>query len=132
MFLLFRELQYRVEVQNRVYRREMAKLELQLTRLEKKLLSGQDIGDESHTSSSGSVPQRNTSISGGLPLLLLSVLPPVIPRASWPSANPSGNIFIHQNLILNQQKKKTKIFSFIILLSLYQLSLADDYPEHYY
>lgn len=29
---------------------------------------------------------RQTSISGGLPLLLLSVLPPVIPRASWPSA----------------------------------------------
>lgn len=26
------------------------------------------------------------SISGGLPLLLLSVLPPVIPRASWPNA----------------------------------------------
>ena len=29
---------------------------------------------------------RNTSITGGLPYLLLSVLPPVIPRASWPSA----------------------------------------------
>lgn len=29
---------------------------------------------------------RTPSIGGGLPLLLLSVLPPVIPRASWPSA----------------------------------------------
>lgn len=29
---------------------------------------------------------RTQSIGGGLPLLLLSVLPPVIPRASWPSA----------------------------------------------
>lgn len=32
-------------------------------------------------------PDRRTpSVSGGLPMLLLSVLPPVIPRASWPSA----------------------------------------------
>lgn len=31
---------------------------------------------------------RAPSITGGLPLLLLSVLPPVIPRASWPSAAP--------------------------------------------
>lgn len=29
---------------------------------------------------------QRLSITGGLPLLLLSVLPPVIPRASWPSA----------------------------------------------
>lgn len=29
---------------------------------------------------------RTPSITGGLPMLLLSVLPPVIPRASWPSA----------------------------------------------
>lgn len=29
--------------------------------------------------------RRTPSISGGLPMLLLSVLPPVIPRASWPS-----------------------------------------------
>ncbi|XP_033225853.1 gamma-aminobutyric acid type B receptor subunit 2 [Belonocnema kinseyi] len=83
-----RELQYRVEVQNRVYRREMAQLELELARLEKQL--GQDPVDPSQASSSASIPQRNPSISGGLPLLLLSVLPPVIPRASWPSANPSG------------------------------------------
>lgn len=30
--------------------------------------------------------RRTPSITGGLPMLLLSVLPPVIPRASWPSA----------------------------------------------
>ncbi|XP_074108616.1 gamma-aminobutyric acid type B receptor subunit 3 [Cotesia typhae] len=83
-----RELQYRVEVQNRVYRREMAQLELELARLEKQL--GQEPVDPSHASSSASIPQRNPSIGGGLPLLLLSVLPPVIPRASWPSADSSG------------------------------------------
>ncbi|KAG7213363.1 hypothetical protein KM043_002659 [Ampulex compressa] len=83
-----RELQYRVEVQNRVYRREMAQLELELARLEKQL--AQEPVEPSHASSSASIPQRNPSIGGGLPLLLLSVLPPVIPRASWPSADPSG------------------------------------------
>nr|XP_033338057.1 gamma-aminobutyric acid type B receptor subunit 2 isoform X1 [Megalopta genalis]XP_033338058.1 gamma-aminobutyric acid type B receptor subunit 2 isoform X2 [Megalopta genalis]XP_033338059.1 gamma-aminobutyric acid type B receptor subunit 2 isoform X1 [Megalopta genalis] len=82
------ELQYRVEVQNRVYRREMAQLELELARLEKQL--AQEPVEPSHASSSASIPQRNPSIGGGLPLLLLSVLPPVIPRASWPSADPSG------------------------------------------
>ncbi|XP_014468350.1 PREDICTED: uncharacterized protein LOC106741151 [Dinoponera quadriceps] len=83
-----RELQYRVEVQNRVYRREMAQLELELARLEKQL--AQETLEPSHGSSSASIPQRNPSIGGGLPLLLLSVLPPVIPRASWPSADSSG------------------------------------------
>ncbi|XP_032666047.1 uncharacterized protein LOC116841788 isoform X2 [Odontomachus brunneus] len=83
-----RELQYRVEVQNRVYRREMAQLELELARLEKQL--AQETVEPSHGSSSASIPQRNPSIGGGLPLLLLSVLPPVIPRASWPSADSSG------------------------------------------
>ncbi|RZF45338.1 hypothetical protein LSTR_LSTR014619 [Laodelphax striatellus] len=29
---------------------------------------------------------KSPSVGGGLPLLLLSVLPPVIPRASWPSS----------------------------------------------
>nr|XP_012147462.1 PREDICTED: uncharacterized protein LOC100877668 [Megachile rotundata] len=82
------ELQYRVEVQNRVYRREMAQLELELARLEKQL--AQEQVEASHASSSASIPQRNPSIGGGLPLLLLSVLPPVIPRASWPSADSSG------------------------------------------
>ncbi|KAH0950900.1 hypothetical protein HN011_000340 [Eciton burchellii] len=83
-----RELQYRVEVQNRVYRREMAQLELELARLEKQL--AQEPTEPSRASSSASIPQRNPSIGGGLPLLLLSVLPPVIPRASWPSADSSG------------------------------------------
>ncbi|XP_024947329.1 gamma-aminobutyric acid type B receptor subunit 1 isoform X2 [Cephus cinctus] len=83
-----RELQYRVEVQNRVYRREMAQLELELARLEKQL--GGELPGPSQASSSASIPPRNPSIGGGLPLLLLSVLPPVIPRASWPSADPSG------------------------------------------
>ncbi|KAL6438373.1 hypothetical protein ACFW04_004488 [Cataglyphis niger] len=83
-----RELQYRVEVQNRVYRREMAQLELELARLEKQL--AQEPTEPSRASSSTSIPQRNPSIGGGLPLLLLSVLPPVIPRASWPSADSSG------------------------------------------
>ncbi|XP_029045875.2 uncharacterized protein LOC114877446 isoform X1 [Osmia bicornis bicornis] len=82
------ELQYRVEVQNRVYRREMAQLELELARLEKQL--AQEQVEPSHASSSASISQRNPSIGGGLPLLLLSVLPPVIPRASWPSADSSG------------------------------------------
>ncbi|XP_025159952.1 uncharacterized protein LOC105188609 isoform X2 [Harpegnathos saltator] len=82
-----RELQYRVEVQNRVYRREMAQLELELARLEKQL--AQETLEPSHGSSSASISQRNPSIGGGLPLLLLSVLPPVIPRASWPSADSS-------------------------------------------
>ncbi|XP_050449945.1 gamma-aminobutyric acid type B receptor subunit 2 isoform X2 [Cataglyphis hispanica] len=82
-----RELQYRVEVQNRVYRREMAQLELELARLEKQL--AQEPTEPSRASSSTSIPQRNPSIGGGLPLLLLSVLPPVIPRASWPSADSS-------------------------------------------
>jgi len=75
-------------VQNRVYRREMAQLELELARLEKQL--AQEPVEPSRASSSASIPQRNPSIGGGLPLLLLSVLPPVIPRASWPSADSSG------------------------------------------
>lgn len=98
-----RELQYRVEVQNRVYKKEMAALDAEITKLEKIL-------DTTSTSSSSDLSQplnakheltvwneieeehskpykpRTPSIGGGLPLLLLSVLPPVIPRASWPSA----------------------------------------------
>lgn len=98
-----RELQYRVEVQNRVYKKEMAALDAEITKLEKMLESS------STSSSQLSIPMpirhelavvnedfeachskhskpRTPSIGGGLPLLLLSVLPPVIPRASWPSA----------------------------------------------
>lgn len=101
-----RELQYRVEVQNRVYKKEMAALDAEITKLEKMLENS-----SSTSSSQLSIPPvirhelavvnehetdtifnskqskaRTPSIGGGLPLLLLSVLPPVIPRASWPSA----------------------------------------------
>ncbi|XP_055386292.1 uncharacterized protein LOC129615216 [Condylostylus longicornis] len=104
-----RELQYRVEVQNRVYKREILALDAEIHRLEKLL----DTNSSASTSSNASLfPQnkpeinitaetagsicfgapttapksRTPSITGGLPYLLLSVLPPVIPRASWPSA----------------------------------------------
>ncbi|XP_022221544.2 gamma-aminobutyric acid type B receptor subunit 1 [Drosophila obscura] len=107
-----RELQYRVEVQNRVYKREIQALDAEIRKLERLLESG--LGTASTTTSSSTsllpghghlkpeltvtsglsqtTPQaapsksRTPSISGMLPNLLLSVLPPVIPRASWPSA----------------------------------------------
>ncbi|XP_046801157.1 uncharacterized protein LOC111683175 [Lucilia cuprina] len=103
-----RELQYRVEVQNRVYKKEIANLDAEIKKLEKMLESGTA---STTTSSSTSIfaalkpevtftsdtfthlpapshgsKSRTPSISGILPNLLLSVLPPVIPRASWPSA----------------------------------------------
>ncbi|KAH8360942.1 hypothetical protein KR093_000535, partial [Drosophila rubida] len=105
-----RELQYRVEVQNRVYKKEIQALDAEIRKLERLLESG--LGTASTTTSSstsllaghahlkpeltvssGIAPpppmpskSRTPSISGILPNLLLSVLPPVIPRASWPSA----------------------------------------------
>ncbi|GLV49872.1 metabotropic GABA-B receptor subtype 3, partial [Carabus blaptoides fortunei] len=104
-----RELQYRVEIQNKVYRREVAALDLEIGRLERQLLEINSVSCSSSTSSITTMPRkmdmysveegnvnhqqqqqyqhpRTPSIGGGLPLLLLSVLPPVIPRASWPSA----------------------------------------------
>ncbi|XP_037958848.1 gamma-aminobutyric acid type B receptor subunit 2 [Teleopsis dalmanni] len=104
-----RELQYRVEVQNRVYKKEIATLDAEIRKLERMLESGTA---STTTSSSNSLiagqhmpevkvtcdsithipplprlnESRTPSISGILPNLLLSVLPPVIPRASWPSA----------------------------------------------
>ncbi|XP_065355456.1 gamma-aminobutyric acid type B receptor subunit 2 [Calliphora vicina] len=103
-----RELQYRVEVQNRVYKKEIANLDAEIKKLERMLESGTA---STTTSSSTSIfaalkpevtftsdtfthlpapshgsKSRTPSISGILPNLLLSVLPPVIPRASWPSA----------------------------------------------
>ncbi|XP_058977102.1 gamma-aminobutyric acid type B receptor subunit 2 [Musca domestica] len=78
-----RELQYRVEVQNRVYKKEIASLDAEIRKLERMLESGTA---STTTSSSASIKSRTPSISGILPNLLLSVLPPVIPRASWPSA----------------------------------------------
>ncbi|EDW39579.1 GL15283 [Drosophila persimilis] len=107
-----RELQYRVEVQNRVYKKEIQALDAEIRKLERLLESG--LGTASTTTSSSTSllqgghahahlkpeltvtsglsqtpapsKSRTPSISGILPNLLLSVLPPVIPRASWPSA----------------------------------------------
>lgn len=113
-----RELQYRVEVQNRVYRKEMATLDAEIAKLERMLenhssstTSSQisvvphikvDSSRKSHelndeVSFSRVVPQpeiiidgdfeekqtksSRPSISSTLPLLLLSVLPPLIPRS---------------------------------------------------
>lgn len=102
-----RELQYRVEVQNRVYKKELAALDIEIGKLEKLLetpssTSSSDlsiprlikhelavVNEENEKSSKQQ--QRTPSIGGGLPLLLLSVLPPVIPRASWPSADIGNN-----------------------------------------
>uniref|UniRef100_A0A1I8MU71 Gamma-aminobutyric acid type B receptor subunit 2 n=1 Tax=Musca domestica TaxID=7370 RepID=A0A1I8MU71_MUSDO len=103
-----RELQYRVEVQNRVYKKEIASLDAEIRKLERMLESGTastttsssasifaalkpEVTITSDTSSHLPPPShggksRTPSISGILPNLLLSVLPPVIPRASWPSA----------------------------------------------
>lgn len=103
-----RELQYRVEVQNRVYKKELAALDIEIGKLEKLLetpssTSSSDLSiprlikhelavvNEENEKSSTSKQQRTPSIGGGLPLLLLSVLPPVIPRASWPSADIGNN-----------------------------------------
>ncbi|GLV46091.1 metabotropic GABA-B receptor subtype 3 [Carabus blaptoides fortunei] len=104
-----RELQYRVAIQNKVYRREVAALDLEIGRLERQLLEINSVSCSSSTSSITTMPRkmdmyaveegnvnyqqqqqyqhpRTPSIGGGLPQLLLSVLPPVIPRASLPSA----------------------------------------------
>ncbi|EDW03446.1 gamma-aminobutyric acid type B receptor subunit 2 [Drosophila grimshawi] len=105
-----RELQYRVEVQNRVYKKEIQALDAEIRKLERMLESGLGTGSTTTSSSTSllgghnhlrpeltvtsgiSQPvlptnkSRTPSISGILPNLLLSVLPPVIPRASWPSA----------------------------------------------
>lgn len=100
-----RELQYRVEVQNRVYKKEMVALNAEISKLEKMLESSSSTSssqlsilmtrhelavvsehEAGTTYNSKQSKLRTTSIGGGLPLLLLSVLPPVIPRASWPSA----------------------------------------------
>ncbi|KAI5642746.1 7 transmembrane sweet-taste receptor of 3 GCPR domain-containing protein [Phthorimaea operculella] len=98
------ELHFRIEIQNKVFRREVAALDKEIGRLEKLLAE-----PLSTSSSNLSIPlhkrtelntveeeggggrrnsdRRTPSITGGLPMLLLSVLPPVIPRASWPSTD---------------------------------------------
>lgn len=101
-----RELQYRVEVQNRVYKKELAALDIEIGKLEKLLetpsstsssdlsiprLIKHELAVVNEECEKSSKQQRAPSIGGGLPLLLLSVLPPVIPRASWPSADIGNN-----------------------------------------
>ncbi|KAK3930424.1 Gamma-aminobutyric acid type B receptor subunit 2, partial [Frankliniella fusca] len=90
------EQRYRVQVQNKVYRRELAALQAEAARLELQLES------PSVAVSSASVSLEDSSVSVRdevyaarmhaahplAPLLLLAVLPPVTPRASWPSAAP--------------------------------------------
>ncbi|CRK94045.1 CLUMA_CG007569, isoform A [Clunio marinus] len=94
-----KELQYRVEVQNRVYRKEMASLDAEIAKLERMLENRSSSTSSSQISVlphikpeiviegdfSENTKSSRPSISGTLPLLLLSVLPPVIPRASWPN-----------------------------------------------
>lgn len=99
-----RELQYRVEVQNRVYKKEMAALDAEIVKLQKMLDSNSStsssdlsmlqsikheiaIVNECINGQKKCSDTRTPSIGGGLPLLLLSVLPPVIPRASWPTSD---------------------------------------------
>uniref|UniRef100_A0A8D8SES4 Gamma-aminobutyric acid type B receptor subunit 2 n=1 Tax=Cacopsylla melanoneura TaxID=428564 RepID=A0A8D8SES4_9HEMI len=101
-----KEIIYRVEVQNRVYRREILVLDNEIKKLEREIANERS---DSNRSSGGDLPTieeinehiqktlqqkqrgKSPSISGGLPMLLLSVLPPVIPRASWPSAEHCMN-----------------------------------------
>uniref|UniRef100_A0AAG5D8V8 G-protein coupled receptors family 3 profile domain-containing protein n=1 Tax=Anopheles atroparvus TaxID=41427 RepID=A0AAG5D8V8_ANOAO len=88
-----RELQFRVEVQNRVYRKEIELLDAEICRLER-LLGEQRSLQSSPRSSEPNLYETRPCIlprahgSTGLPMLLLSVLPPIIPRASWPSVDP--------------------------------------------
>ncbi|XP_055540393.1 gamma-aminobutyric acid type B receptor subunit 2 isoform X2 [Wyeomyia smithii] len=82
-----RELQFRVEVQNRVYRKEIEALDAEINRLEK--LLAYSSRSSSHSSETNVKQLEDfdafSATSSGLPMLLLSVLPPVIPRASWPT-----------------------------------------------
>ncbi|XP_035908768.1 gamma-aminobutyric acid type B receptor subunit 2 [Anopheles stephensi] len=87
-----RELQFRVEVQNRVYRKELELLDAEIGRLER-LLQERTPQSSPRSSEPNLQESRSCSIarahgSSGLPMLLLSVLPPIIPRASWPSVDP--------------------------------------------
>lgn len=70
---------------------------------------------------------RTPSIGGGLPLLLLSVLPPVIPRASWPSAVQElpmrRNVTFSSESKLDDQKQKREP-----MIDLYNLCLR---PERF-
>ncbi|KAF4520555.1 hypothetical protein B566_EDAN008754 [Ephemera danica] len=115
-----RERYYRVEVQNRVYRRELAALDAEVGRLERMLLESPTlaVAHSPRGSASASPSRSSMSLPGDhgfsghddlsydeeyeelpqpLPLhdprtgaaaLLLSVIPSVVPRASWPCAAP--------------------------------------------
>ncbi|XP_065340349.1 gamma-aminobutyric acid type B receptor subunit 2 isoform X1 [Cloeon dipterum] len=111
-----RERYYRVEVQNKVYRRELAALDVEINKLERMLIEpppspttsvsvshgsvslpgslkeddGMSEGDEAEEDSEvrlsplpRPVPTYNPR---GAAALLLSVVPSVVPRASWPCA----------------------------------------------
>lgn len=51
---------------------------------------------------------KSPSVSSGIPVLLLSVLPPVIPRASWPSEDttqrPRPRVTFHSESKLNEKR----------------------------
>lgn len=114
-----RELQYRVEVQNRVYKKEMAALDAEIMKLQKMLESNAStsssdasmlqsikheiaIVNECISSQNECSDTRTPSIGGGLPLLL-SILPPVIPRASWPSSDHCVINPIRQSVTFSSQ-----------------------------
>ncbi|XP_052864575.1 gamma-aminobutyric acid type B receptor subunit 2 [Anopheles cruzii] len=109
-----RELQFRVEVQNRVYRKEIELLDAEICRLER-LLLGDSSTSGSPRSSEPNVSPYDAGIAsalprvpasgGGLPMLLLSVLPPIIPRASWPSVDPMLSSPMKRNIAFSSQPK---------------------------
>ncbi|XP_026489500.2 gamma-aminobutyric acid type B receptor subunit 2 isoform X3 [Vanessa tameamea] len=115
-----RELHFRIEIQNKVYKREVAALDREIGRLEKLLAEPLDVGSNASVvlhkrtelntvEEEGRPPdsnQRTPSISGGLPMLLLSVLPPVIPRASWPSAEACREPETKVNFVLPTMHKR--------------------------
>ncbi|KAE8737458.1 hypothetical protein FOCC_FOCC017079, partial [Frankliniella occidentalis] len=96
------EQRYRVQVQNKVYRRELAALQAETARLELQLESPSVAVSSASVSMSmedsealSALSMRDELYAARMhaahplaPLLLLAVLPPVTPRASWPSAAP--------------------------------------------
>ncbi|KAL1117728.1 hypothetical protein AAG570_004043 [Ranatra chinensis] len=119
-----REVHYRVEVQNRVYKRDLLTLDNEISKLEKQLYNcTSDASSRSSIALKGEMEEgldrlsvagggrgKSPSVSGGIPMLLLSVLPPVIPRASWPSSEncvqpPSRNLAFNSEPKLDQTKQ---------------------------
>ncbi|XP_060803785.1 gamma-aminobutyric acid type B receptor subunit 2 [Amyelois transitella] len=120
------ELRFRIEIQNKVYKKEVAALDKEIGRLEKLLAEPLEspssssialhrrtelntVEEEGRRSDSS---RRTPSVSGGLPMLLLSVLPPVIPRASWPSAEacrPRNSVCFSSQPKLSQRKSQPAI-----------------------